>query len=78
MLGWLGAFVAAIALVGFFAALIVFFVVFLRVMARISWARIALLTGAACAFMLVLIQALNLVLPGGLAQAYFDLPWPFR
>jgi len=78
MLAWLAAFVAAIALVGFFAALIVFFVVFLRVMARISWARIALLTGAACAFMLVLIQALNLVLPGGLAQAYFDLPWPFR
>src|SRR5690606_9477927 len=57
MLGWLGAFVAAIALVGFFAALIAFFVVFLRVMARISWARVALLTGAACAFMLVLIQA---------------------
>ncbi|WP_340119912.1 tripartite tricarboxylate transporter permease [Pelagibius sp. 7325] len=78
MLGWLAAFVAAIALLGFFAALIVFFVVFLRVMARISWARIALLTGVACAFMLMLIRALNLVLPGGLLQAYFDLPWPFR
>ena len=78
MTGWLAAFVATIALVGFFAALIVFFVVFLRVMARISWLRVALLTLLACGLMLVLVNALNLVLPGGLAQAYLDLPWPFR
>ena len=78
MLGWFAAFVATISLVGFFAALILFFVVFLRVMGRVSWPLTAVLTAAACAFMLVLIYALNLVLPGGLAQAYFDLPWPFR
>lgn len=78
MLGWLAAFVAAIALVGFFAALIAFFIVFLRTMARLSWPHVALLTGAACGFMLVLIYALNLVLPAGLLQAWFDLPWPFR
>lgn len=78
MIGWLAGFVFAISLVGFFAALIVFFVVFLKVMAKISWLRIAALTIGATGLMLVLIKALNLVLPSGLLQAYVELPWPFR
>lgn len=78
MLGWLGGFVGAVSLVGFFAALMVFFVAFLKIQAKASWVRTIILTIAAAVFMLVLARALNLVMPGGLLQAYFRLPWPFR
>ncbi len=75
---WLVGFVAVVALVGFFAALMIFFVAFLRVVAKSSWIETILLTAGAAVFMLVLVNALNLVLPGGVLQAYYDLPWPFR
>jgi hypothetical protein len=64
--------------VGFFASLIGFFMVFLRVVARSSWVQAVALTAGAASLMLVLANALNLVFPGGLLQAYVDLPWPFR
>ncbi|WP_196259630.1 tripartite tricarboxylate transporter permease [Pelagibacterium limicola] len=78
MLAWLAGFVGGVALVGFFAALMIFFVVFLRTMAKTSWVKTLLLTLAAGIFMLTLARALNLVMPAGLLQAQFNLPWPFR
>jgi TctA family transporter len=75
---WLGGFVGLTGLVGFFAALVVFFVAFLRVEARAGWGLVLLLTGAAAAFILTLANGLNLVFPGGLLQEMADLPWPFR
>ena len=78
MLAWLLGFVALAALSGFFLALAGFFVIFLRTVARTSWPLTLLLTGCACAVMLVLAYAMNLVLPAGLLQARFDLPWPLR
>jgi putative tricarboxylic transport membrane protein len=77
-LAWLVGFIAAVALIGFFASLLLFFVAFLRVVARTSWLTTLALTAGAAIFILILAQALNLVFPGGVLQAYFDLPWPFR
>ena len=77
-LGWFAAFVATVALVGFFAALILFFVAFLRIVAKSPWPHVAVLTAAAAAFILTLAHFLNLVFPGGVLQAYLDLPWPLR
>lgn len=77
-LGWFVGFIAGVALVGFFAALAIFFVAFLRIVAKSSWAQTLVLTASATGLMLVMGLALNLVFPGGLAQEMFDLPWPFR
>ncbi|MDP2410910.1 MAG: tripartite tricarboxylate transporter permease [Pseudolabrys sp.] len=75
---WLVGFVGAVGIVGFLAGLFLFFVLFLRIAARCSWLQTGVLTVAAIAFILVFANAMNLVFPGGLLQAYFDLPWPFR
>src|SRR5690606_22677684 len=78
MVGWLAAFVAGTALLGFFAALIIFFLVFLRLMAKATWVSTITLTAAAGVAILVLANSLNLVMPSGLLQVYLDLPWPFK
>jgi TctA family transporter len=77
-LGWFVGFIGCVALVGFFAALAMFFVAFLRIVAKSGWVQTLILTACATGLMLVMGQALNLVFPGGLAQEMFDLPWPFR
>jgi hypothetical protein len=78
IVAWLAAFVAGVALIGFFMALVGFFIVFLRVMAQTSWLKTLILTAAAAAFILTLANNLNLLFPGGILQAYYDLPWPIR
>jgi hypothetical protein len=75
---WFAGLIALTALIGFYAALLLFFVVFLRVIARSDWRQILVLTACAGGATLGLAWALNLVFPGGLLQAYFDLPWPLR
>ena len=75
---WFAGLIALTALIGFYAALLLFFVVFLRIIARSDWRQIVLLTACAGGATLGLAWALNLVFPGGLLQAYFDLPWPLR
>lgn len=76
--GWALGFLGLTMLVGFFAALALFFLAFLRVVARCGWLQTVLLTAAACGFILILAHSLNLVFPGGLLQDWYDLPWPFR
>lgn len=77
-LAWFAGFVALTGIIGFFAALVLFFLAFLRVVARCPWWQVLVLTGAACGFILVLASSLNLIFPGGLLQAQVDLPWPLR
>ncbi|MFN6954619.1 MAG: tripartite tricarboxylate transporter permease [Acetobacteraceae bacterium] len=75
---WFAAFIGGVALVGFFAALVIWFVAFLTIVARTKPLRTLLLTAAACGFILALASFLNLVFPGGLLQEFYRLPWPFR
>ena len=69
---------ASIAVIGFFAALLLFFMTFLRVVAKASWLTSLLLTAGIATVMLTLASSLNLVFPAGYLQLWFDLPWPFR
>jgi putative tricarboxylic transport membrane protein len=75
---WFAALLLASALVGFFIAIVAFFILFLRAEARASWARTLVLTGAAAAFLLLLADALVLDFPRGVLQDRVDLPWPIR
>lgn len=75
---WASGLLGLTLLVGFFAALAVFFLAFLRLVARCGWIETLLLTAAACGFILVLASSLNLLFPGGLLQSLYDLPWPLR
>ncbi|PZX14367.1 TctA family transporter [Palleronia aestuarii] len=74
---WITFLVALSALIGFFMAMVIFFVVFLIFRARVGPLRVVLLTAGAAAFVLILANALNLRFPDGLLQAYTRLPWPF-
>jgi len=76
---WVAALVGLTALVGFFAALLVFFVAFLQIRARASWLMTAILTAGCAGFILTLANALNLRFPGGWLQDsyYQNLIWPF-
>lgn len=76
--GWAMGFLALTLLIGFFAALALFFLAFLRVVARCGWVQTLVLTASACGFLLILASSLNLIFPGGLLQDHFDLPWPLR
>ncbi|WP_274425361.1 tripartite tricarboxylate transporter permease [Chelativorans sp. YIM 93263] len=78
VIAWLVGFIGLVALVGYFAGLLVFFVLFLRFVAQASWIRTLILTAIAAVFMMTLANALNLVMPAGLLQEFFNLPWPFR
>ncbi|RUS60930.1 tricarboxylate transporter [Pseudorhodobacter sp. E13] len=75
---WLAGLVAGTALVGFYIAMIGFFIAFLRLRARASWLRTLIMTVAAAGFILGLAYMLSLNFPSGLLQASYDLPWPIR
>lgn len=74
---WIVLLVGLTALIGFFAALLIFFVVFLTVRARTGPLKTALMTAGVATFVLVLSNALNLRFPEGVLQSYVTLPWPF-
>lgn len=74
---WIALLVGLTALFGFFAAMLVFFVVFLTVRARTGPVKTILLTAGITIFVLLLSNALNLRFPEGLLQEYTRLPWPF-
>ncbi|MFT7026635.1 MAG: TctA family transporter [Paracoccaceae bacterium] len=75
---WIAALVALTALLGFYLAMIVFFVSFLQLRAKASWARTVMLTAGAAGFILALAYALSLNFPSGYLQDVYDLPWPIR
>ena len=76
-MGW-EQWVAIIALVGYFLALMIFFVAFLRIVAKAGWLQTLLLTALAAVVLMALTSGLNLVLPEGLLQDRFydQLFWP--
>lgn len=75
---WIGGLVVGTALVGFYVAMIAFFLAFLRIRAGASWAKTLLLTACAASFILVLAYMLSLNFPSGMLQDMYRLPWPFR
>jgi TctA family transporter len=75
---WIGGLVVVSALIGFYLAMIGFFLAFLRLRARATWLQTALMTAAAAAFILLIAKMLALNFPSGVLQSYLDLPWPFR
>ncbi|MHB2266501.1 tripartite tricarboxylate transporter permease [Aliihoeflea sp. PC F10.4] len=77
---WLAGFVGLISLVGYFLAVIAFFVIFLKVVAKANWLTTILLTAAAAGLIMVLVSALNMQMPEGLLQQYYwqHLVWPLR
>jgi putative tricarboxylic transport membrane protein len=77
-LGWLAALVVLSSLLGFFIALMLFFVLFFRVRAKISWAYNLFLSTCGVAFMLLLVRLLNRDFPAGVLQDMVKLPWPFN
>jgi putative tricarboxylic transport membrane protein len=75
---WIVALVVLTAIIGFYLAMIVFFVAFLLLRANAGPVKIVVLTGSAAVFILVLANALTLNFPGGWLQSAVDLPWPLR
>lgn len=75
---WIAGLVAATALVGFYIAMIGFFIAFLRLRARASWVTTVVMTACAAVFILGLAYMLSLNFPSGWLQSAFDLPWPIR
>ena len=71
-------FLAGSMLVGFFIAIVAFFIVFLRVKARASWPRIAVLTVLGVSIISAICWFMVLDFPPGLLQDYVDLPWPLN
>lgn len=77
-LGWIAGLVGLTALIGFYAALVVFFPMFLIRRAKAGVLATALMTLGCAGFILTLAWALSLNFPSGLLQDALDLPWPFR
>ena len=75
---WIALLVAATALVGFYIAMIIFFVAFLQLRAKASWTKTVVMTASAAAFILGLAYMLSLNFPSGWLQSAYDLPWPIR
>lgn len=76
----LAGFVGLISLVGYFLALVLFFILFLHFVAKTRGWVTLILTAVAGVVLLTLASALNMVLPQGLLQEhlYDYLVWPLR
>ncbi len=74
---WVIGLLAVTAITGFFIALNIFFVAFLRREAKATWTGAIVLTAMADAMLMFLSWLMTLDLPWGLLQHRFvDLPWP--
>jgi len=74
--GWLAGFIGSVMLIGFWLAIIGFFLIFLRARSDASWTRIAVMTACGVGGITALSHVMVLDFPGGLLQYYFHLPWP--
>jgi TctA family transporter len=75
---WIAALLVASGLFGFVIGLALFFAAFLHREAHASFARNALLTGAAVAFLAAMSHLFVLDFPRGLLQELVEMPWPLR
>ena len=67
---------ALAALVGFFLAVVVFFLAFMVGIAGVRLPTAAILAGAAAAFLAIMSHVMVLDFPRGLLQSLVELPWP--
>ncbi len=77
-LAWILGLMAISAVTGFVIGLGIFFLVFLHVKARAPLGRNLALSAAAVLFLVAMSYIFVMDFPGGLLQAYVDMPWPFR
>jgi hypothetical protein len=77
-LAWMLGLMALSALVGFVIGLGLFFLIFLHVKARAPLLRNLLLSASAMLFLAAMSYIFVMDFPGGVLQAYVDMPWPFR
>jgi len=77
-IAWFTSLFVATALAGFVAAIVLYFVAFMRLKAKAGWLTTALLTAGGVGLMLVLASFLVLDFPAGLLQSLVELPWPLR
>ena len=78
MLGWFVGLLVLNALFGFVIAISLFFLIFLRVQAKLPWLRILIMTVCGVGFLLFMASMLNRDFPSGLLQSVVELPWPLR
>jgi len=78
MLGWFVSLLALNAAFGFVIAISLFFIIFLRVQAKISWVRVLIMTAGGLGFLIFMASMLNREFPAGLLQDFVELPWPLR
>ncbi len=76
-LAWFVFLLVLSGLFGFFIALAIFFVVFYRRRAHLTWLSTAIYTACGLGFILFLASVLGRDFPPGLLQRFLDLPWPF-
>ncbi len=77
-LGWFLGLLVLSSIFGFIIALTVFLIAFLRVRARVSWARTLFLMVLGITFICLLAATLGREFPPGLLQDFVNLPWPLR
>ena len=78
-MAWLMGFGALIWLLGFILALTLFFIAFLKVVAKAGWLRTVILTFIALSILLFVGGTFNMQMPRGLLQEHVQtLPWPFN
>lgn len=76
-LAWFVGLLILSGLFGFIIALAIFFLVFYRTRAHLSWSSTLIFTAGGLAFIMFLGSVLGRDFPPGLLQEFFDLPWPF-
>ncbi len=75
-IAWLAGYLVAVMLIGFWLAITLFFVIFLKTKTDASWLRILLMTAGGVGFITALSWIMILNFPGGLLQEMYRLPWP--
>ncbi len=73
---WLAGFLLGAYLLGYLIAIIIFFLLFLRVKANTTWQHTLILTLSAAGFLTALAHVMVLDFPRGLLQETVSLPWP--
>lgn len=73
---WLAGFLLGAYLLGYLIAIIIFFLLFLRVKANTTWQHTLILTFSAAGFLTALAHVMVLDFPRGLLQETVSLPWP--
>jgi TctA family transporter len=72
---WFAALIGTTAAFGFILGTLVFFLLFLRLKAQVSWQRTLALSASAIVVLIALTNLLFVELPPGVLSFYLDIPW---